>query len=176
MKVINRTLMGTDLLRNLAVWVRGEVGCNARWIKRAYFRPHRESFCGRAWSYDISVSFCVPFCGAFDWRGRGRVTTHIPDLFSGIVFVTAHEMQHVKNLHDGSHEELIKARDLEPHCDRIGRKVMAEFQSRKSELMAKWCPAMGELSTILRPAALKAPDLSTQRECHAEAQEEIRRP
>lgn len=61
-------------------------------------------------------------------------------------------MQHIINWVDGSHDALVRARDMEPHCDRAGRRVLAAFEADRERLLAEWN------AEPLRAAAALAPE------------------
>jgi hypothetical protein len=129
MNLTNTTKLPNHFLRRMTAWCREQVGLAAEHLVQVDFRNKSYGICGQAW-----------------WEGRVMVrfselyTTDEdknPD-FYWIVFVLAHEIQHVKNYRDGSHRQLVKDRDLEPHCDRIGRSVAGKFRDTQEALVAEW--------------------------------------
>lgn len=155
MQITNTTTLAKPFIRRLVAWCRGELGLPAKHLRQVDFRNRSDKWvCGRAyWSGRIIVRIgTAPDC-PLDWTHR-TIKVHCPDRMAAIIFVTAHEIQHIVNYTDGTDRQLRRARDLEPHCDRAGNRVMKRFLERRDELLAEWNVADAPAET---PAAEPAP-------------------
>lgn len=167
MKFSNTTAYAPHFLRRLAVWCRAEIGLPAAQLRAVDFRNRRDKWvCGRAdWSGRILVRIGRAPDAPLAWTHR-TIKVECRDRMAAIVFVTAHEIQHIKNYRDGSHAQLTADRDMEPHCDRAGNRVMKAFEERREELLAEWNAAPERAAAALAPdpiakrAAKAATDLA----------------
>lgn len=140
MKITDTTGHYSDrFIKKLIQFCCKTLGMPANWITRVDFRGRTDGYvCGRAWwGGRILIRFDKTNNGPHHWTRR-VVDVQCPDLISTIVFVAAHECQHVMNYNDGSHNKLTKARDLEPHCDRRGKFVMLKFLEKREALLKEW--------------------------------------
>lgn len=141
MKLKNSTTLSDRFLRRMTGWVRAEVGLPAAKLRQANFTKTRRYCRGRAWSSGrILVRVNVNRTEGYplNWHHRG-VELNLPDALASLVYVTAHEVCHLLNWHvPGRDRELRQHRDLEPHCVRVGKRIMEMFLANREALLAKW--------------------------------------
>jgi hypothetical protein len=108
---------------------------------------------GRAWYYrnlpshsriGVKVNWQrVTTIFPYKLRQHGLVIP-LPSVESLVVFVVAHELQHLVNhntrLPNGRtlHADLCEARDLERHCHRTGLRVQSVFEANRTSLLEDW--------------------------------------
>jgi hypothetical protein len=161
-RVTNTTGLKREFLRRMTVWCAKQIGLPLEKVAQADFR-NRSGFGARgtAWrSGRIMVRFTKHTEGYPITRKNHRGTDlYFRDQLANVVYLTAHELTHLMNWHDGTDAQLRRERDLEPYCVRSGNRVMKLFEEQREELVAAWSaaiPARKAAKPPKDPVALRA--------------------
>jgi hypothetical protein len=144
---------GTPFLKSLTRWCRDEVGLPAGQLKAAHFgrRTRGGRYAGRAYWYEGRISVRIyeegvtyPFDGHS--RGSSAITFRCEDAVELLVKVTAHELVHLAQWHQGRGgiQKLTRSRSFEHSTQAEAVRILGLFKGKKAELLAQWAAAQPE--------------------------------
>lgn len=143
----NVTDLSSPFLRGMLGWCCDQVKYPIRELTRVSFGNRNTSpFSGRCWPTLRRILIRTRPVNKYPLKitNSKNVQPFVEDRLALIVFITAHELQHLVNWYTrlpcGTrlHHALTKARDLEPHCDRIASRVTEAFERSRLSLSYSW--------------------------------------
>lgn len=142
----NATDLSDGFLRGMLRWCCKQVGWDQTRLTRVAFGNRNTRACsGRAWPSSCRILVRANPANRYPiLMNNSSVQCHVPDRIALLVFITAHELQHLVNWHSrlpcGTrlHYALTKARDLEPHCNRVASRVTQDFERSRLSLSYSW--------------------------------------
>jgi hypothetical protein len=136
MTITNSTDFPLPFLRRLIAYIAKELGMKQSLIRRAEFRKSRSAWGGRAYLHQARIGVRVGDKSWFPAPCRGGFT--IQDRLDALVMVTAHEMAHHMQYHEGSRTRLRGGHGgSERHTDHLTYQVVNQFRKDKESLLAQ---------------------------------------
>ena len=142
MRLKNTTDYPDWFLRRMVSWVRKEIGVPAPILRETNCTLTKTSrWRGRAWRNRILIRVCTERLSKvyFPYHDDRDGSNHIlADRTEALIVVTAHEIEHVLQNHEGRLAKLKRRRRLEPLTRLAASRVLAAFRERRAELEAAW--------------------------------------
>ncbi len=135
MKITNVTDWPDHFLRALVSWTCGELEMPKRWVKKVHFGNRNErAWTGRAFPYEGRALIRVRTTEPNKPVGHTRfgVTHHWIDRIEILVAITAHELCHLRQHHDGDKSY------RERECDKEMAVILNRFRENRWPLLKKW--------------------------------------
>lgn len=144
MRIKNTSRFSYHFVRRMVTWACKEIGLDPKHLRKVRFTKAGGWCRGRAWDHGEILVRCGPDRPDYpmDWTHRG-VELIVKDATAAAIYVTGHELQHIKNWTTRINGKLLdtvlrESHDLEPHCVRMGKKVMLAFEDNREKLLAEW--------------------------------------